>query len=329
MISHFGRPISASYRYGIRLRRIHDRTRAIGENDIIAVVVLRDEAPRIPYFLSYYRRLGVNHFLFVDNGSTDGFRDLVAAEPDCSVWYTEDSYKHANFGEHWANYLLRRYGTDHWCLRIDVDEFLVHPHYDTRNLHELTAHLDETGKLSFFTLLLDMYSQGPLDEAIYTVGQDPLEVCPWFDPYGYCQWKMPMGDWWIQGGVRRRVFYSNGHVGAAPALNKFPLVKWRRYYSYISSTHFLTPRRLNRPHYAQGLAPTGCLLHFKHFASFRTKVEEELERKEHYNESAEYKLYAAGLTQEEKLVLWNPASARFTGWEQCVDLGLMSLGRWF
>lgn len=327
--THVMRPILASYRHGRRLRSIQDRTRSIDRTAILAVVVLRNEAPRIPYFLEYYRRIGVDHFLFVDNGSTDGFRELVASETDCSVWYTEDSYRRSNFGEHWANHLLRRYGSDHWCLRVDADEFLVYPHCDTRNLRELTEHLDETDKPSFFTLLLDMYSQGPLDEAMYTAGQDPLVVSPWFDPYGYCQWRMPAGDWWIQGGVRRRVFFRDGGTGAAPALNKTCLVRWRGYYSYVSSTHFLTPRRLNQPHYSDGLAPTGCLLHYKYFASFRLKVEEELERGEHYDDSAEYKLYASGLADERRAVLWNEASALFTGWQQCVDLGLMSLGRWF
>lgn len=328
LVSHVAYPRYASYRHGRRLRCIQDRTRAIRRTDILAVVVLRNEAPRIPYFLEYYRRLGVDHFLFVDNGSTDGFRELVAGESDCSVWYTEDSYKRANFGEHWANYLLRRYGKNHWCLRVDADEFLVYPHYDTRNLRELTEHLDETGRRSLFTLLLDMYPQGAVDEATYTAGQDPLEICSWFDPYGYCQWSTPMG-WWIQGGVRRRAFYRNGNVDAAPALNKICLVRWRGHYSYISSTHVLTPRSLNQAHYSDGLAPTGCLLHFKYFASFRVKVEEELVRREHFNESIEYKLYASGLAENENLVLRNAASARFTGWQQCVDLGLMSLGRWF
>lgn len=329
VVDYVAHPIYASYCHGRHLRGIVDRTHAIGQGDILAIVVLRNDAPRIPYFLRYYRGLGVDHFLFVDNGSTDGFQDLVAGEPDCSVWYTEGSYKRANLGEHWVNYLLRRHGSNHWCLRIGADEFLVYPHYDTRNLRELTAHLDETGKPSFSTLLLDMYPRGPLDEATYTTGQDPLEICPWFDPHGYCQWKLPTGDWWIEGGVRRRVFYRNDSTVAPPALNRFCLVKWRRHYSYISSTHFLTPRRLNQVHYADGLAPTGCLLYFKHFDSIHAKVVEKLERNERRNGSAEYVHHAESLTEEKALVLWNSASVRFNGWQQCVDLGLMSLGLWF
>ena len=40
---------------------------------------MRNEKIRLPFFLRYYRNLGVNHFLIVDNDSTDGTRsDSIA-----------------------------------------------------------------------------------------------------------------------------------------------------------------------------------------------------------------------------------------------------------
>jgi hypothetical protein len=75
------------------------------------VSTLRNERPRLPYFLRYYRDRGVSHFFFVDNDSDDGTREYLAVQEDCSVWTTPDSYKRARFGIDWMNRLLRRYGT--------------------------------------------------------------------------------------------------------------------------------------------------------------------------------------------------------------------------
>ncbi len=51
--------------------------------------VLRNEMHRIPFFLKYYRDIGVDHFFFIDNGSSDGFIEFAEQQPDCSIWYTE------------------------------------------------------------------------------------------------------------------------------------------------------------------------------------------------------------------------------------------------
>lgn len=316
-----------SYRHCRNLVCVQDRLAAIKPRDILAVIVLRNEAARIPFFLDYYRKLGVGHFLFIDNDSTDDLMAILSAQQDCSVWNTPDSYKASNFGLYWQNHLLRRYGPGHWCLMLDPDEFLVYPHMDTRTLRELTEFLDQEGKESFFSVMLDMYGSGRVDEAHYTRGQPPLEVCPWFDASGYYQEYQPnYWNWWVRGGVRRRIF-SKQAPWDAPALNKTVLVKWKPYFSYLSSAHMLWPRRLNLPHFNDGLAPTGCLLHFKYLSLIKEKVEEEMQRQQHYAGSREYITYRDGLLKGQ--LLWHPGSVAFSGWRQCVQLGLMNIGRWF
>jgi len=321
------RPLLKAYQHGHDLTLVSDNTQAIKRGDLLAFIVLRNEAVRIPYFLDYYRQRGVNHFLFIDNGSDDGFMDCVGDAPDCSVWHTSASYKESKFGVHWLNHLLRKYGTGHWCLTLDPDEFLVYPHSDTRSLTELTEYLSQEGKASFFSIMLDMYSTVTVDEACYKTGQNPLDVCPWFDATGYYQDRRPnYGEWWIRGGVRRRMFFPD-QPWHAPALNKTVLVKWQWYYAYIASTHIVWPNKLNRPHFSNTLAPTGCLLHFKYLSLFREKVEEEMQRKEHYAGSREYSRYLDGLNG--KTILWSSGSTLFRGWQHCVSLGLMNVGRWF
>ena len=63
----------------------------------------------------------------------------------------------------------------------------------------------------------------------------------------------------------------------APALNKIPLVKWDRRYTYVSSTHMLLPRGLNFVYDEWGGEKTsGLLLHTKFLDSFSAKAREEL-----------------------------------------------------
>jgi hypothetical protein len=96
-----------AWRKGRSLLSVADRTDAIRDEDILCFSTLRNERPRLSYFLKYYRDRGVSHFFFVDNDSDDGSREYLAAQPDCSVWTTPESYKRARFGIDWMNRLLR------------------------------------------------------------------------------------------------------------------------------------------------------------------------------------------------------------------------------
>jgi hypothetical protein len=319
--------LALARRHGEDLRVVQDRTAKIATDDLLIFSTCRNEKTRLPYFLDYYRKLGVGQFLFVENDSSDGTREFLEIQPDCSIWSTSASYRDSNFGVHWLNFLASKYGAKHWCLTLDPDEFLVYPYCDTRSIRDMVDYFDSENKESFFTIFLDMYPKRAVEDAIYEEGMNPLEVAPWFDPTGFYQEKMPVnGDYWVRGGVRRRVFFPE-QPWNAPALNKTPLVRWKKHFLYLSSTHVLNPKRLNEPHFKDTLAPTGCLLHFKYLSLFQNKVLEEMERKQHYAGSREYKRYAEMF--EKKTHLWCEGSVRFLGWRQLVDLGLMNVGRWF
>ncbi len=83
---------------------VADRTGNIRPDDILIFSTLRNEKIRLEYFLNYYRDMGVNHFLIVDNGSDDGSREYLQDQKDVSVWSTTKSYKRARFGVDWLNW---------------------------------------------------------------------------------------------------------------------------------------------------------------------------------------------------------------------------------
>ena len=303
------------------------RVSLISPGDILLFSTLRNERVRLPYFLRYYRDLGVDHFLFVDNDSTDGTREYLSRQPDVSVWGTSHSYKKSRFGVDWLTWLQGKYAHGHWSVTVDADEFFVYPFCDTRPLRALTDWLDASSIKAFSAMLLDMYPKGPIDAQPYHEGEDPFAIAAWFDSGNYLIARNALyGNLWIQGGPRARTFFTD-KPERAPALNKVPLVKWDRDFAYVSSTHMLLPRGLNQVYDEWGgEKASGCLLHAKFLDTFTIKAQEEMQRRQHYADSHEYKSYKAGMNDHPDL--WCKWSEKYINWRQLEILGLMSKGNW-
>lgn len=336
-----GRELWIAYRLRLKRRRllfrairkrrqltpVVNRTDQIAPGDILVVSTVRNEMVRLPHFLDYYRKLGVNQFLFVDNDSNDGTGEYLGRQADVSLWSTPHSYKRSRFGVDWLTWLQFRYAHGHWCLALDADEILVYPHMDTRPLRALTDWLDANSVRSFGTIMLDMYPKGPLNEATYKPGQDPIETLNWFDADNYFSTRRSiLQNVTVQGGVRVRCFFADEPL-RGPTMSKTPLVKWNRRYTYVSSTHSLLPRKLNHVGYGAGdTKTTGVLLHTKFLPMIAEKSREEKQRQEHFANSSAYDDYYDGLIANPDL--WCEQSCEYAGWRQLVAKGLMSSGEW-
>ena len=316
-----------AFRKRRQLDSIANRTHQIKPDDVLLVLTVWNERVRLPYFLRYYRNIGIDHFLIIDNNSDDGTSEYLSSIDDVSVWKADGSYRGARYGMDWVNWLLRKFAHGHWVLTVDADEFFVYPFSDTRPIQALTNWLDDGGSRSLSTMLNDMYPKGEIEAQKYNEGQDPLEITSWFDTGNYCFSKNPKyGNIWAQGGPRARAFFAYDPK-KAPSLNKIPLVKWNRAYAYVSSTHMLLPRGLNQAYdSALGERISGCLLHTKFLSMFPEKAAAELERKQHFDGSFEYLAYEQGLKKNSNL--WSEASERYINWRQLEILGLLSKGNW-
>lgn len=309
-----------------QLRCLQDATGKIAKDDILLFSTLRNEIERLPYFLEHYRKMGIGQFLIVDNGSDDGSDRFLMAQPDVSLWQTKDSYRKSRFGVDWLNGLQRRFGVGHWCLTADADELLVIPHGETRDLTDLTAHLDRSGATCFAAMMLDCYPKGPVGAAEHRPGVDPMAFIGWFDAEGYTwEWQQKFRNISIRGGPRRRFFFADT-PDMAPHLHKTPLVKWRASYAYASSTHLLLPRQLNHGFDARLNRPTGVFLHTKFLNTIVQKSAQERQRAEHFTHPDHYAAYYKGLIEDPDF--WTHASVRYGNPQQLVTLGLMTAGDW-
>ncbi|MDO9639288.1 MAG: glycosyltransferase family 2 protein [Pseudotabrizicola sp.] len=334
---------SAGRAYGLRMRRrrnlwrafrsrhalraVRDRSGAIRAGDILCFMTVRNETLRLPHFLDHHRRLGVSHFLIVDNDSTDGTRDYLAAQADVSLWTTTASYRQSRFGLDWVTWLQMRHGHGRWCLTLDADELLIYPYWQTRTLPALTGWLADQGLTAMAAMMLDLYPKGPLSQAQVAAGQDPLTVLRWFDAGNYgLRVQENTGNLTIKGGPRARMFFADD-PRRAPTMNKIPLVFWNRRYTYVNSTHDMLPPRMNAVFEQEGGERiSGLLLHTKFLSEIIPKSAEEKDRQQHFSNSALYDRYYEAVIDDP--VLYSPGSEQLTSWRRLEALGLMSRGGW-
>ena len=296
------------------------------ENGIYLVFCVRNEYHRIAYFLDYYRRLGIAGFLAVDNDSSDGTGEYLLDQPDCSIWYTRSSYKDSNFGMDWCNYLIARYLSNRWVVCCDPDEFIVYPSCEDRDFVELTTHMDRLGQRSLFCLMVDTYGRNGIERTELKPGQNPFEVAAYFDDLVPSQrLNEKKGNIWIQGGVRMRAGFRN-NPQCAPAINKVPLIKWRRGYRYLSSMHHTNTSEINFNLHGNPEFISGCIMHFKYVSSIIHKAEEELIRKQHYDDGIEYKKY---LNHRDCVHFNENISRRYARSSDLEQIGFMQRGAWY
>ena len=321
------RLLARSWRRRGQLAPVTDRTAGLPRDAILCFSTVRNEMARLPAFLRHHRALGVDQFLMVDNGSDDGSAAYLAGQPDVSLWSTRHGYKAARFGVDWLTVLMMRHGHGRWCLTLDADETFVYAHHDRRGLRALTDWLDLTGRPAMGALMLDLYPEGALGAVPLPEGADPVAALPWFDAGNYVMVRQEkLHNLWVQGGPRARAFFA-ADPRRAPTLSKVPLVRWNRRYAYVSSTHTLLPRRLNRVYATDGAeAPSGVLLHSKFLPSIVSRSEEEKHRRQHFETSSLYDAYHDALIADP--TLWCDRSTRYQGWAQLEALGLLSRGGW-
>lgn len=304
-----------------------DRTALIRPGDILAVAVMRNEALRLSHWLAHHRRMGVDRFLIVDNGSEDGTRERLMAEPDVSLWSTAASYRASRFGMDWANALLGRFGRGHWCLTLDADELLIFPHWEERGLRGLRARMEATGQAALPCLMIEPYPDGPLGSAEPKEG-DPLSALPLFDAAGFrAERQRTHGCLLIRGGPRARVLMAHDPA-RAPVMSKTPFLRWRRGQVYVNSTHFLLPAAPNAvwegwP--APGIV-SGVLLHTKLLPDLIPRSAEERQRGEHFTDRAAHGPYYDRIAARPDFR--HAGSRRYEGWRQLEALGLLSRGGW-
>ena len=133
------------------------------DNSIILISVIKNEYLLLDYFIKYYSKIGITHFIFIDNDSSDDTIDyLLNLDLNILLFKTTDSYRDAKFGTVWVNNMLNTYCKDKWCIVLDIDEIIYND-----NLLELRNQMEEQQSNVCKFYLLDMYPKNYDNEYIF------------------------------------------------------------------------------------------------------------------------------------------------------------------
>ena len=126
------------------------------KKEIILFSKIRNEQNLLPYWLKYYKHLGVSTMVIILNNSTDKSLDILlqARSPELKIEILIDDRDFYKTEAEWASELPKIYGLYHWCVNVDIDEFLK---FQCRNLPTMIQYLVYNNQFCLPTYLLNVY----------------------------------------------------------------------------------------------------------------------------------------------------------------------------
>lgn len=310
---------------------IHEAGKTLEEipaGGIVAISVMRDEAWRLPFWLAYYRWFGVDHFIIIDNESTDQTAEILRREPDVTLISSRGSYRGPNGYDRWMGAVLAASPPERWNLIVDADEFLVAAPWRRGGLRRTVSAMEDEDVDVAHALMVDCYPEaypfkGPTASAI------PWRRAPWFDAGPYAKWNArKRRPKLVYHGVRQRIFWKHWRwqrhipklirkwlaIGSPPFIVKAPLFR-------KSAARGVAIHRASNP--ADRRAKFICyILHYKFDMDLEQKssfvVAQDLHYKDEYLPFRQFFLGA-------QLSLKGDHSRQFTGYNSLVSAQLCRL----
>ncbi len=229
------------------LRRLDEGALSPEKGEIFLFSTIKDALRYLPWFLDYYRKLGVHRFFIIDNNSSDGTTDFLLQQPDVHLFWTDELFSLASSGMRWINELIGRYGQGHWCIFADCDEALVFPGMESGGLARLAGYMESKGHEAMCGYMLDMYPESGAEMEQYRSGDDLVSHSPYFDNSQQFFGGPKSPYILVRGGVRRRLFDEETW------LEKVPIIRGGGGIKYLTN-HHITPAKISDV--------TGVFLHF-------------------------------------------------------------------
>lgn len=313
-------------RVRMTIRRIHGPKNLVTEiEDVVVLCLFRDGQSYLTQFLAHHRKLGVKHFVFIDNGSTDQSNEIITAQKDTTLYTSK-----LPFGKYkWCfkRFLAKKYATRSWVLLLDIDEFFDFPKSDQVSLAQLICYLESKQCNAVVAQMLDLFSNRPLLD----LPEEEENLSADYKYYDLThvieeEYSIMFGQTnritddrirTLIGGVRNRFFGKDDYL----LLTKHPLFRLKPGTGCPNNGHEIT--------HATIADFTVVLYHYKFNREFSKVLLRALEEKGYYGESIFYKTIQQKLTENPKLNLYTADSKKLESPDELVEAGFLHTGKQF
>lgn len=286
---------------------------SFSSTDCIVLCVVRNGKSYLTEFLHHYRSLGIKHFVFFDNGSTDDSLGLLADQPDVTLLQCLLPYK--IYFQVFKRFLIKSFGHNVWSLVVDIDEFFSYPYSSDLSFSDFLEYQNLYKYNAVVTQMLDLFPKGKisskvdkdfrLDHKWYDISElDKQEYSP------YVNIVSNPDITFFSGGVRKAKFDMSHDL----ALTKHALVKYD-YTIKLLNDHSIENARVSDS--------TACLLHYKYVGDFESYVKKAIKEKNHYNESQEYKKYYDKIKSNKGFSLSSDNAEQLDSTDQLITNGFL------
>lgn len=328
-------------------------SRPVDPDRLSVFSIFRDERAFCPAFFAHYRSLGVEQFVIVDDGSQDGTREWLDAQPDAVVLRMKLGFgieipiridgrrKTERAGTYYKIALPNHFFDGQYVTYADADEFLLLPP-GVKSLHEVVARLRAEGAGSAVANVVEFFpaDAAGLQGALPSSLDGLIAAYPWFEPeplvtLGGAEGKRVQGEsktarlfahYSVEPKVRRRGLHRLWMPAREKKAQQFQ--KSARHKTPVvlrdDDNHLVDSHNANHPP-SQTVLLT--LAHFVFTAEFADKIARAVAWKAHASGAAKYRYYAELLNRVRDVPegFLGPNSVRFEGPDQLVAAGLM---RW-
>lgn len=302
------------------LKKVVQNSFIKAKSKVFLFAILKNETLRLPYFLKYYRNIGVDHFFFIDNDSCDGSLEFLKMQSNVTVFSTKLSYKNHWL---WMEVLLERYAYDHWCLVVDIDELFYIIGLEKIGLPGLITYLENKQFSHVPCLFLDLYSKKKINEVNYQPGESPLKFLRFFDNTyertHFTFWdrknKESFMDYpYLNGGVKDRIF---GRERPPELSSKIPLFKYSKRTYLTQGMH-----SINR---SVSSDIEGVVYHTKFLQDFESRAKIEANRGVHFDGASRYRNYVSILEMKGESISFfkKEYSIEIGDDQKMIDLGVL------
>ena len=300
-----------------KIRHIHGLLKIDYDNDeLIIICVLLNGELYIKSFMEHYRSMGIKHFVFMDNGSTDQTIKILSSYDSVTILQSKAPYQ--RYENTMKRYLVDRFSKGRWNLCADIDELFDYPFSDRISLKNFLQYLNKNSYTAVITQMLDMFSDQPLAKLQSSSDDSIKDKYRYYDissiskeEYYHSEPKLKnIKMHW--GGIRSKLFGTNNGLTKASLVRMDGKIKT-----------FVVAHHTKNAH----VADVSCVLkHYPFNSAFYTKVKDAVQTGRYGPiTTPEYFAYWKGLESNPNLGLKMETAHFLSSLEQLIDQEFISV----